>query len=114
MADSTTTAGTYFRAWKDHDFETLRSILADSATFRGPLGSADTGDECVTGLQGMAKTMTDIDIKKMMCDGDDVITWYELHTDKAAPVPTVNWMTLTAGKIARIRVTFDPRPLVEG
>lgn len=31
-----TLAETYFRAWKDQDFDSLRSVLADNATFTGP------------------------------------------------------------------------------
>jgi ketosteroid isomerase-like protein len=45
-------ARTYFRAWKEHDWPALRAVLADDATFRGPLGTADDGDACLRGLQG--------------------------------------------------------------
>lgn len=36
MTDARTLAATYFQAWTDKDFDTLRSVLADDATFRGP------------------------------------------------------------------------------
>jgi ketosteroid isomerase-like protein len=114
MTDPRDVARTYFTAWQDHDFDTLRSILAEDVTFRGPLGSADDADECIAGLRGMSKMMTAIDIKTIVADTDDVITWFELHTNDAPPAPTANWMHLSDGKIARIRVTFDPRPLVGG
>jgi hypothetical protein len=32
-------------------------------------------------------------------------------TDVAGTLPTVNWRHVENGKIAWIRVTFDPRPL---
>jgi hypothetical protein len=35
----TDVAGTYFEAWKAGDFERVRSVLADDATFDGPLGA---------------------------------------------------------------------------
>jgi hypothetical protein len=41
-----------------------------------------------------------------------VLTWYDLHTTKADPVPTANWSHLEDGKITTIRATFDARPLV--
>ena len=107
-----TIAATYFTAWKSKDFDTLRSILADNATFRGPMGSADSGEECVKGLAGMSKMLTDIDVAKVWVDGPDVLTWFDLHTHEASPIPTVNWMHIENGKICRIRVTFDPRKLV--
>jgi ketosteroid isomerase-like protein len=112
--DARSIAATYFTAWKDRDFDRLRSILADDATFRGPLGTADSGEECVAGLQGMAQMLTDIDVVKVFVDGDDVLTWFELHTDKAPPTPTVNWMHIEDEKISRIRVTFDPREIIAG
>jgi ketosteroid isomerase-like protein len=114
MPDNTDLARTYFDAWQAKDFERLRTVLADDANFRGPLGTADSGDECVAGLQGMSKIMTSLDIKTMVSTGDDVITWFELHTDNAPPAPTANWMHVVDGKIAQIRVTFDPRPLLGG
>ncbi len=107
-------ATTYFEAWLAHDFGRVRTLLADDATFRGPLGSADSGDECVAGLQGMAKMMTGLDITRMVVDGPDVMTWYDLLTDAAPPIATVNWMHVEGGRIKRIRATFDPRPIVGG
>ena len=33
----------YFAAWKANDWETLRGLLADDVSFRGPLASIDGG-----------------------------------------------------------------------
>jgi SnoaL-like domain len=104
-------AETYFRAWKAGDFDLLRSILAEGATFDGPLGRARNADECVAGLKRMSQIVTDIVIRKTFVDGDDVLTWFDLHTATTDPLPTVNWRHVDNGKIAWIRVTFDPRPL---
>jgi hypothetical protein len=38
---------------------------------------------------------------------------FELHSAGTDPIPTVNWSCVESGRIARIRVTFDPRPLLE-
>lgn len=110
--DSASTAARYFTAWQGKDFDTLRSVLADNATFRGPLGTADSGEECLAGLKGMAPMLTDIDLQKVFVDGDDVLTWFELHTGKVSPMPTASWMHVQDGKIDRIRITFDPRELL--
>jgi hypothetical protein len=45
-------------------------------------------------------------------DGPDVLTWFELRTATAGPMAIVNWTHVEDGRITRIRVTFDPRPLL--
>lgn len=104
-------ADTYFEAWQAGNFARLRSILADEATFDGPLGHASNADECIAGLKRMSQLMTGIVIRKTFVDGPDVLTWFDLHTAQAGPLPTVNWRHVENGKITWIRVTFDPRPL---
>ncbi len=110
--EPTTLAASYFQAWKARDFATLRSVLADQATFRGPLGGADSADECVAGLEQMSQILADIVIHKVFADGPDVLTWFDLHTTIAPPAATANWSHIDNGKISAIRVTFDPRAIV--
>jgi limonene-1,2-epoxide hydrolase len=112
-SDPRDAARTYFDAWRARDFDRLRTVLADEVTFRGPLGTADGADACIAGLRGMAeKVMTDVEVKLMAVDGPDVLTWFDLHSAVADPIPTVNWGHVEHGLITRIRVTFDPRPLL--
>jgi len=42
-------ADRYFEAWQAGDFAQLRSILANEATFDGPLGHASNADERIAG-----------------------------------------------------------------
>jgi len=113
MADSDVAgvAATYFEAWQAGDFDRVRSVLADDVTFDGPLGKASNADECIAGLQRMSQIVTAIVVHKTFVDGPDVLTWFDLYTAKTDPMPTVNWRHIENGKIAWIRVTFDPRPL---
>jgi hypothetical protein len=113
-ADTRSLAETYFRSWKAKDFDTLRSILADDVTFRGPMGEADGVESCLKGLAAMGGMMTDLVIRKIFVDGDDVLTWYDIHTADTPPMPTANWSHVEDGKIATIRATFDPRPITGG
>jgi hypothetical protein len=55
---------------------------------------------------------TDIVIEKMLSDGDDVLTWFGLHTSVAPPAPVANWSRIENGKIVRVRATFHPRAIV--
>ena len=56
--------------------------------------------------------MTDLVVTKVFADGPDVLTWYDMHTKKTGPMPIADWCHVEDGKISRIRVTFDPRPLL--
>lgn len=103
---------TYFDSWKAKDFAALRSILDDGVTFRGPLGSANNAEECIARMKKLSERVTGIAVLKVADDGNDVMTWFDLYLD-GAPTPTVNWQHIEDGKIARIRVTFDPRAILE-
>jgi ketosteroid isomerase-like protein len=107
-------ATAYFRAWKAHDAGALRALLADDATFAGPLGTAGDGDEMAAAIQGLFAITTDVVVQVMAADGSDVITWFDLHTTVAPPTPVANWSQVREGKIVRVRATFDPRALVAG
>ncbi len=104
-------ARTYFDAWQAGDWDRLRSILADDATFAGPMGVADDAEACIAGLRGMSKMITRLEIRAMVADETDVITWYDLVVgDKT--LPTANWSHAEEGRITRIRAAFDPRPIL--
>jgi SnoaL-like domain len=109
--EAKTVAENYFKAWESKDWQTLRSLLAADATFRGPLASIDGADGLVEGLKRMAEITTDIVVHKRFVDGPDVLTWFDLHTSVAPPAPTANWSHIENGKITAIRVTFDARDL---
>ncbi len=104
---------TYFEAWRDRDFDRLRTVLAPDVEFVGVLGVADGADACLAGLRGMAESiMTDLVLHTRVVEGPDAVTWFDLITATTPPIPTANWSHVENGVITRIRVTFDPRPLV--
>ncbi|MET8297028.1 nuclear transport factor 2 family protein [Streptomyces sp. NPDC005180] len=107
-------AGAYFTAWEAGDFETMRGLLAEDVDFLGPLGTAQGTEEALAGLRGLGQVLEKIDVRVRVAEGDEVITWFDLHTSIAPPAPTANWMHVRDGRIARIRVTFDPRGLLAG
>lgn len=105
-------ARTYFNCCKHGDFDGLRAILADDATFRGPMGTAHGADDYVKQLAGFAQSLDDVTVEKMLADHHDVLTWFNLHPKGDDPVPGVNWSHIENGHIQRVQVTFDPRPLL--
>jgi SnoaL-like domain len=106
-----TPVATYFDAWRSNDFDTLQSVLADDVDFAGPLGTAHGPEACRRGLEKLSEIKTDIVVRRRFVDGPDVLTWFDLETTVAPPCAVANWSHVEDGKIARIRVTFDPRPL---
>jgi limonene-1,2-epoxide hydrolase len=107
-------ATTYLTSWQAGDFDTLRGILAEHVTFRGVLGDTDGIEETIAGLQGMARIVTEFRVQRMVVEGPDVMTWYDLHNTVTDPVPTVNWSSVEDGRITAIRAVFDPRALLAG
>jgi ketosteroid isomerase-like protein len=105
-------AQAYFAAWQAKDFAAYQSVLADDVVFDGPLGHVEGAAACRQGIERMSAMVTGIDVKKRFVDGPDVLTWFDLRTSVAPPCPTANWCHVEDGKIIRIRVAFDPRPLV--
>jgi hypothetical protein len=110
-SDARAIAAAYFAAWKAKDFTAFRSLLADDVEFVGPLAQLDNADDCVNGIKGMSEMVTDIVVHKIVADGPDAITWFDLHANGGITLPTANWSHIENGKITRIRVTFDPRPI---
>ena len=107
-------AATYFHAWLAKDFQALRSILADDVTFDGPLAKLQGVQDVAAGLERLAQLTSDITIHKRFVDGQDVLTWFDLHTAIAPPVAVANWSHVEEGKVTRIAVAFDPREIIAG
>jgi len=105
-------AAAYFDAWRSNDIERLRPLFHPGVEFDGALGSTRGLDDTLAGLKGMFAMTKQVEVIKRWVDGPDVLTWFELHTATAGPLAIVNWTHVEAGLITRIRVTFDPRPLL--
>ena len=88
-------------------------MLADDVDFAGPMGQVKGRDECLRGLEGLATIMTGIDVQQVFSAGPDILTWYDMATKVADPVPVANWMHVENGKITRIRAAFDPRGIAK-
>jgi len=105
-------AAAYFDAWQRGDIERVRPLLDDDVDFAGALGTTRGVEETLKGLTGMFAMTKRVTVVRRWADGPDVITWFELSTASAGPIPVVNWSHVEQGRITRIRVTFDPRPLL--
>lgn len=113
-SDAETLASVYFDAWRAKDPQRLRPALADDVQFFGPLAEVTGADAYVESIAGLYGITTDLAIHKVLADDTDAITWFDLHTSVAEPAPVANWCHVENGKIAVVRVAFDPRGLVGG
>jgi hypothetical protein len=105
-------AAAYFQAWRSNDVDQVRPLLHPDVDFAGALATTRGIDAALKGLTGMFAMTRQVEIIKRWADGPDVITWFELSTATAGPLPVVNWSHVEDGLITRIRVTFDPRPIL--
>jgi hypothetical protein len=100
-------------SWTTGDFETTRSLLTDDVTFLGPLGHTEGADDYVEGVKGLATIVKAAEPLKVVAEGSDVCIIYDLvTTTPEARIPTVGWYQIRDGKVAALRVFFDPRPLI--
>jgi ketosteroid isomerase-like protein len=106
-------AAAYFRAWTDGDIDSVRPLLHPDVDFIGAMGATRGTEETLKGLAGMFAMTRQVEVIRRWADGPDVITWFELSTDTAGPLPVVNWSHVEDGRITRIRVTFDPRAILQ-
>jgi hypothetical protein len=79
--------------------------------FAGPLAQLEGVEDYMHGIKGMSQIKTKIVIQKVFVDGPDVLTWFDLHTAVASPVPVANWLHVEDGRITSLRVAFDAREL---
>jgi len=108
--DARSVVESYFNAWKNNDFPTMRSVLDDRLDFAGPIDRFDSADAYQQAIRGLSRMKTDIVVHKTFVDGPDVVTWYDLHTRVAPPAPVAEWSHVESGKITVVRVVFDARP----
>ena len=109
--DAANVVTSYFDAWKADDFETMRSLVAEDVRFEGPLATLVGAEDYIKGIQRLSQVISEIVIRKTFVDGQDVLTWYDMHTTVASPVPVANWLHVEEGKITALRVAFDAREL---
>jgi ketosteroid isomerase-like protein len=110
MANALEIVGRYKEAFGSRDVQTARSLLADDFHFEGPFEHFDNPDDYMQSLAKLAPIVEGVDVKKILANGDDVVTIYDLNTTVAHACPVAEWATVRDGKIAELRAYFDARP----
>jgi ketosteroid isomerase-like protein len=99
----------YFAAFGSGDVKAARELLHDDLSFAGPFDTFNKADDLIKALSALAPVVKGIQQRKVMVDGDDVATFYDMITPMGTS-PIAEWHHVTNGKIDAIRVYFDPRP----
>ena len=100
-------AEAYFDAWRTRDANAMRTILADDVHFEGPLGRADDADGVIAGFARLAAVPAEgPDVKRLWVDGNETLTWFEMHQEGVPSMTACNWLTAKDGKVAYIRIFY--------
>jgi hypothetical protein len=110
--DSASLARAYFDAWESGDAERLRPILANDVSFHGPLAEVHGVGEYVDAIRGLFAGTERLMIHHRWADGDDALTWFDMHLPGAPPAPVASWIHVRGGRIDSVQVTFDPRGIL--
>jgi ketosteroid isomerase-like protein len=102
----------YFAAFGRGDMAAARRLLWDDLSFRGPIDTFSKADDLIKALSALAPIVKGIEHRKVLVDGDDVATFYDMLTPMGA-APIAEWHHVRDGKIDAIRVYFDPRPFAQ-
>lgn len=104
----------YFTAMASKDFAAMRPLLHDDVSFKGALGTTDGAEDYISGLQRVMATMTGMERRVIFAAGEDMCQVYALTlAEPPVTLPIAQWLTVRDGRIAALRVYFDPRPLFE-
>ena len=111
MSDAAEVVERYKQAFGSGDVQAARALLADDLHFEGPIEEFHNADEYLKSLAKLAPIVAGTDVKKVLAEGDDVVTIYDLHTNTPAGTSAIaEWATVKDGKIAELRAYFDARP----
>lgn len=110
-----TAVETYFDAWRTNQPHRLSAVLARDVVVHGPLGRIDGAEQYQSSLGRIFGLTRELAILRRWVDGDDVLTWFDLHPHgDAAPFPVASWIRLDEdGLIASVDVTFDLTKLLD-
>jgi hypothetical protein len=100
---------TCIKALNDGNLEAARACVNDDMEFDGILGSRHGADAY---FQDMQKMRLKYHVRKAFEDENDVCLLYDLEIS-GKTIFGCGWYQLEQGKISRLKVVFDPRPLLD-
>jgi ketosteroid isomerase-like protein len=103
-------ARTYLDAVGRKDLGTVQSLLTSDVTFDGPVMSLRGADDVLESLRRIGAVHVRNDVKRVFVDGSEICVIYDFVSDTVGSIPTVEWLSVTDGRIASIRLYYDQLP----
>lgn len=101
---------TFIDALNQEDFEAARDFASDDLKFIGVLGERNSADAYFADMKNMRFKYN---IKKIFVNGDDVCLLYDIDMGQDTTIFSCGWYHMSGGRINRIQVIFDPRPVLD-
>ena len=101
----------YLTAFWSGDFETARSLVVDSFSFRGPLAQADDRAAFFQSAAPLEPIVRGHELVRQWADSDEVCSVYRCRLEAPAgdgSVLITEWDTVRADRIVAARLVFDP------
>jgi hypothetical protein len=111
MANAAEVVSQYHQAFGNGECREGAIAACGRPSLQGPIEEFDNADAYMQSVARLAQIVTGSDVKKVLADGNDVVTIYDLHTSTPAGTSSIaEWATVEGGKIAEMRAFFDARP----
>jgi hypothetical protein len=107
MTDPEAIALAYIDAVSTKQLDRLDTIIAPQVRFTGPAATLTSRDDLVAAFRRISAVHVRNDVKRVFVDRSEVCVIYDLVTDTVGTHRTVEWLTITDGKIQAIQLYYD-------
>jgi hypothetical protein len=101
---------TFIDALNKEDFEKAAQCLSEDMIFDGVMGKRNGAESYIS---DMKKMKFKYEIEQTFENANDVCVLYNINMSGKATIFTCGWYQVAHGKIEKLKVVFDPRPLLE-
>ena len=101
---------TFIEALNEEDFEKASQCLSQDMIFDGVMGKRNGAESY---MNDMKKMKFKYEIEKIFENENDICVLYNINMSGKATIFTCGWYQVADGKIQKLKVVFDPRPLLE-
>ena len=104
------TALVYHRAWTGHDFEGAMAHVAPDIVCEAPAGRLEGADAFRGFMEPFVGILTGSRLIAAFGDDTTAVVMYEAATVPVADAPGAECVTVSDGRITRMRIIFDRLP----
>lgn len=104
----------YLRAWRDRDWDALRSLVSPDVTRVTPNGTIRSADAFLERARWLGTKLDHLDLFATFVGADKICLLYDFHAvPPLGRTPTAEYLQVADGRVATIQLIFDPRPTAE-